>query len=157
MKSKIFVIILAGLLFATNAKSQDYINSVGVRLGLSQGITFKHFVTRTDAAEGILAMRWEGFNITGLYEKHMNAFDVDELYFYYGGGVHLGVWNGNVNPWFNDRSSHTVIGIDGVIGLEYVFSQIPFNVGLDWKPALNLIGYAGFWGDELALSVRFMF
>ena len=157
MKGKFLLLILAALLISANVKSQDYINSIGVRLGLSQGITFKHFVTTTDAAEGILAARWGGFNITGLYERHMNAFDVDELYFFYGGGAHLGFWNGNVNPWFSDRTSHTVIGIDGVIGLEYVFSQIPFNASLDWKPALNLIGYAGFWGDELALSLRFMF
>ncbi len=140
-----------------NVKSQDYINAVGARLGSSQGLTFKHFITTTEAAEGLLTVRWGGFNITGLYEKHMEAFDVDRLYFFFGGGAHLGVWNGHVNPWFENSGSHTVIGIDGIIGLEYVFDEIPFNVAIDWKPGLNLIGYTGFWGDELALSLRFMF
>lgn len=157
MKGKFICMIALAFGLSLSAKSQDYLDAVGVRLGLSQGITYKHFISTTDAAEGILSMRWSGFNITGLYERHMDAFDVPRLYFYYGAGAHVGVWNGDYNPWFNDNTAHTVIGIDGVAGLEYVFDEIPFNVSLDWKPALNLIGYAGFWGDELALSFRFMF
>ncbi len=157
MKGRIPAFVLLSLLFCANAKSQDYINALGARLGLSQGITYKHFLSTTDAAEGLFTVRWGGFDITGLYERHAEAFHVEDLYFYYGGGAHLGVWNGDVNPWFSDTHSHTVIGIDGIIGLEYVFSQIPFNAAIDWKPGLNLIGYAGFWGDELALSFRFVF
>ena len=157
MKGRFLFTVLLFTIFSLTVKAQDYVNSVGARLGLSQGITFKHFISRTDAVEGLFAMRWEGFTITGLYERQQAAFDVDQLYFYYGGGAHIGVWNGNVNPWFHDKTSHSVVGIDGVIGLEYVFTDIPFNVSLDWKPALNLIGYTGFWGDELALSVRFIF
>lgn len=145
------------MLISSGVKAQDYINSVGFRAGLSQGLTFKHFLTRTDAVDGILAMRWGGFHLTGLYERHTPAFDVDDLYFYYGAGAHIGFWDGNANPWFDDNTGYTVIGIDGVIGLEYIFQEIPFNLGLDWKPALNIIGTTGFWGDELALSFRFIF
>ena len=49
------------------------------------------------------------------------------------------------------------IGIDGIIGIEYNIEPIPFNISLDWKPGLNLIGYTGFWGDELAFSIRYIF
>jgi len=31
------------------------------------------------------------------------------------------------------------------------------NIGLDWKPMLNLIGHTGFWGDGAAISVRYVF
>lgn len=157
MKMKLF---FAGLLFIAisfNAKSQDYVNSVGLRAGLSTGISYKHFLSTTDAAEGILTTRWGGFNITGLYERHLDSFDVDRLYFYYGAGGHIGFWDGDTNPWFNDASSYTVIGIDGIIGVEYALKEIPFNISIDWKPGINLIGYSGFWGDELALSFRFIF
>ena len=51
----------------------------------------------------------------------------------------------------------SVIGIDGILGMEYNIQEIPFNISLDWKPAFNLIGYTGFWGDEIALSIRFIF
>ena len=146
-------LIFAGLLFIAisfNAKSQDYVNSVGLRAGLSNGISYKHFLSTTDAAEGILTTRYGGFNLTGLYERHLDSFDVDRLYFYYGAGGHVGVWEANSN-------SYTFIGIDGIIGVEYVLKEIPFNVSLDWKPGFNLIGVSGFVADELALSFRFMF
>ncbi len=157
MKTRIIIIAVISLFLSSNLKSQDYINAVGVRIGLGQGITFKHFVSTTDAIEGLLDFRWGGFNITGLYERHMTAFDVDELYFYYGAGAHIGFWDGYSNPWFDNRDHYTVIGIDGLVGLEYVFTEIPFNLGIDWKPAINLIGNTGLWGDNIALSFRFMF
>lgn len=152
MKKLVFL-----LLFITTglfSQAQDYENAVGLRFGLSNGITFKHFITTNDAVEGLLSTRWGGFNITGLFERHTTAFDTDGLYFYYGGGAHLGSFN---NTWFNDNISHIVIGVDGILGLEYVFKEVPLNASLDWKPGFNLIGYTGFWGDELALSVRYTF
>jgi len=136
------------------SQAQDYENAVGLRAGLSNGITFKHFISTNDAAEGILSTRWGGFNITGLLERHTTAFDTDGLYFFYGAGAHLGSFN---NSWFLDNTNHIVIGIDGIIGLEYVLDELPLNVSVDWKPGFNFIGYTGFWGDELALSVRYIF
>jgi hypothetical protein len=150
-----FVIFLMSISFSIQA--QDYLNSLGLRAGLSTGITYKHFTSRTDALEGILTTRWGGFTITGLYERHGRAFDTDNLYYYYGGGAHLGVWSGRNNPWFTESNSYTVIGVDGIIGLEYVFEEIPFNISLDWKPGFNIIGHTGFWGDEVALSFRYIF
>lgn len=157
MAKKIFILSLIFIGVSVQLKSQDYINAIGLRGGLSQGITFKHFVSRTDAAEGILAVRYGGFYVTGLYERHMPAFDVDQLYFFYGGGAHIGFWDGGNNAWFDESGNYTVIGIDGILGLEYVFYEIPFNLALDWKPAFNLIGVTNFWGSELAFSLRFMF
>jgi len=137
------------------SKAQDYENSVGVRFGLSNGVTFKHFFTTNDAIEGILSTRWGGFNLTGLFERHTSVFDTDGMYFFYGAGAHLGSYYND--RWFDDNSNHTIIGIDGIIGLEYVIPDFPLNIALDWKPGFNLIGYTGFWGDELALSVRYIF
>ncbi len=157
MKNRIMFSLLLIFLLSFHAKSQEYINSVGIRAGLTQGITFKHFVTTTDAVDAILATGWGGFYITGLYERHTGAFDVDHLYFYYGAGAHVGFWEGTGNPWLDKNRGYTVFGIDGVIGLEYIFQEIPFNIALDWKPAFNLLGATGFRGEELALSFRFMF
>lgn len=155
-KTLIFItIIITG--FMINLKAQDYQNALGLRAGLSTGITYKHFLSTTDAFEGILTTRWGGFNLTGLYERHGRAFDTDNLYYYYGGGAHIGAWSGRNNPWFNNTNTYTVIGIDGILGLEYVFEEIPFNISIDWKPGFNLIGYTGFWGDEVALSFRYIF
>lgn len=158
MKRAILIGLIAITISLANLNAQAYHSSVGLRAGLSTGITLKHFLATSDAIEGILATRWGGFNITGLYERHGRAFDTDNLYYFYGGGAHLGVWRGKrSHPWFTDDDTYTVIGIDGIIGLEYVFQEIPFNISIDWKPGINLVGYTGFWGDELALSFRYTF
>ena len=135
---------------------QEYNTSAGVRLGLFSGLTVKHFVNKKAALEGLFATRWQGFEITGLYEIHEQAFDVDNLYWYYGFGAHLGFYNGRHVEWGTPGSAYSVIGIDGVGGLEYSSHEVPFTVGIDLKPSLNLFGYTGFWTD-LALSVRYRF
>ncbi|MDD4108173.1 MAG: hypothetical protein PHH93_05585 [Prolixibacteraceae bacterium] len=157
MKKILFglAIIIAATLSTT---AQDYNTGIGVRGGLSNGLTVKHFISSNNAIEGILSTRWKGFNITGLYEIHAQAFNTPRLNWYYGFGGHIGFYDGyDDHPWFDDDASYTVIGVDGIIGLEYNIEAIPFNISLDWKPGLNLIGYSGFWSDELALSVRFIF
>ncbi|SHE78021.1 hypothetical protein SAMN05444274_102376 [Mariniphaga anaerophila] len=159
MRKLLFVATL--FLFATfAANAQDYNTGIGFRGGLSNGLTVKHFIGSNKAIEGLLSTRWHGFHVTGLYEIHAQAFNTPRLNWYYGFGGHVGFWGDNYknHPWFDDNgSSHTVVGIDGIIGIEYNIEAIPFNIGLDWKPGFNLIGYTGFWGDELALSVRFIF
>jgi hypothetical protein len=151
----IIIFTIALIFLGNDLKAQDYIRSLGFRAGLSQGISYKQFYSTTDAIEGILSVRWRGFYVTGLWQRHAPAFDVRSLYWFYGGGAHAGFWDGSANPWFDD--DRAVIGVDGIVGLEYVLDDIPINVAVDWKPAFNVIGYTGFWGDELGITVRFMF
>lgn len=151
---KRFLLTVLSIVSLMTLGAQDYQNAAGLRLGLSSGLTLKHFISTTDAVEGILTTRWGGFSVTGLFERHKGAFNTDGLYFYYGGGAHIASYN---NLWFADNLNHTLLGIDGIAGFEYIIEEIPINVSLDWKPYLNLIGHTGFLGDELALSVRYMF
>jgi len=130
--------------------AQDYKTGIGLRAGFSNGITLKHFVSDSRAYEGLLASHWGGIDVTGLYEIHNQAFEVDRLNWYYGFGGHLGSYSGN-------SVSGTVIGIDGILGIEYTFTEAPINIGLDWKPAFNLIGNSAFWPEGGALSVRYVF
>jgi hypothetical protein len=155
MRKFILTLILSVSIVAL-ASAQDYNTGVGLRGGLSNGISIKHFVSSKAAVEGILSTRWGGFNITGLYEIHNEAFEVDQLKWYYGGGAHIGFWDGN-SSWGDLNTSYTVIGIDGIIGIEYSFSEAPINIGLDWKPAINLTGYSGFRADGGAISIRYIF
>jgi len=156
MKKLIFTILFA-ILIITSAGAQDYRTGIGLRGGLSSGFTVKHFVSTNAAFEGLLSTRWRGFEITGLYEIHHQAFDVPRLNWYYGFGGHIGFWNGEYAKWGDVGSSYTVIGIDGILGIEYNFTEIPVNIGIDWKPAINIFGYSGFWGDGGALSIRYIF
>ncbi|MDX9810980.1 MAG: hypothetical protein RBU28_01235 [Bacteroidales bacterium] len=156
MRKLIFTGLLAfTMLLAVDA--QDYKTGIGFRGGFDNGITIKHFITRSSALEGIIASRWRGLELIGLYEIHATAFDTERLNWYFGGGAHIGFWDGDHAVWGDEGSNYAVIGVDGIIGIEYNFKAIPVNLSLDWKPALNLVGYSGFWGDGGALSVRYIF
>lgn len=154
---KIFLSLVLAFFIVAMSNAQDYKTGIGLRGGLSSGLTIKHFVSKKAAFEGLLSTRWRGVDITGLYEIHNQAFDVRRLNWYYGFGAHLGFWNGSNTYWGNQGSQYTILGIDGILGIEYNFEEIPINLGLDWKPAFNLVGFQGFWGDGGALSIRYIF
>lgn len=143
-------ILVVGIIALT--KAQEYKTGIGLRGGLSNGLTLKHFVNKKAAFEGILSTsaKWGGGEITGLYEIHNPAFDVEHLNWYYGFGAHLGSYNGGT-------ISGTIIGIDGILGIEYSFSEAPIGIGLDWKPVINIIGNNEFWPEIAALSIRYIF
>ena len=154
MKKLLLVLFLA--FSAQFAYSQAYLTSVGLRAGVAPGITLKHFV-RTDAAlEGILTTRGKGINITGLYEWHSPLGEVENFFWYIGGGGHIGFWDDDSYMKGDFTESYVALGIDGILGMEYTFEEIPLNISLDWKPTFNIVEYSGFWGDELALSARYI-
>lgn len=156
MKRIVFIFLIVLSFSAVNA--QEYRTAIGIRGTFVSGITAKHFTKANTAIEGIAAFGGWGFSLTGLYEMYAPAFDVDRLYWYYGGGGHIGQWDTTFPGIDNDPDDNRVnIGFDGIIGLEYDIKEIPFTISLDWKPSINLTGYSGFWGYGAALSVRYTF
>jgi hypothetical protein len=149
------ILLASGLFLLSNA--QDYSTGIGLRGGFANGITIKHFVSQKAAFEGIIASRWRGLELTGLYEIHNRAFQTDRLNWYIGFGGHIGFWNGDNARWGTANTAYTVVGVDGILGLEYNFLQVPFNISIDWKPAFNFYGYSGFWADGGAISIRYIF
>ena len=156
---KIVITFLIVFSLVSLSYAQDYNTGVGLRGGFSSGLTVKHFIGSKSALEGILSSRWRGFQVTGLYEVHNQAFKVDRLKWYFGFGAHVGFWNGDYTNqyWGEPGTTYTVVGIDGILGLEYSFSEVPINLSLDWKPAFNFVGYSGVWADGGALSIRYIF
>lgn len=156
MKKRLFTFLIAtfimGSLFA-----QDYNTGIGLRGGLYNGVTIKHFLGSKTAVEGLIATRWGSIDLTALYELHRyNAFDVDRLNWYYGIGGHVGLWNGDNIPG-SPLGSYVAVGVDGILGIEYNFSEIPINVSLDWKPRFTILGYSKFAPDGAAISLRYIF
>jgi hypothetical protein len=148
---KIILTFSLVICFMTYANAQDYKTAIGLRAGWNQGLTIKHFISNKSALEGLLAWHYSGFEITGLYEIHNSAFDVERLNWYYGGGAHIGFYGNSYGG-----GSGTFIGLDGILGLEYNFSDFPINLSLDWKPAFDF-GYSHFFGDGGAFSIRYIF
>lgn len=140
-------------------QAQPYSTALGARLGFFNGITIKHFVSNSNAIEGIAAFRWNGFVFTGLYEWQKPIKGAKGLDYEIGFGGHVGFWDNDHYYWYDkDRDGNfTVVGIDFILGLEYTFAEVPFNLALDWKPAFNLVGDKHWWGDGVALSIRYTF
>lgn len=160
MKIRIYLFVTLFISMAAIGQAQNYSTGAGLRLGAFTGITVKHFVSGTNALEGIASFRWGGFSLTGLYEWQKPINGARNFDYFLGLGGHIGVWNNNHYYWHDvDRrnGSFAIIGIDFIAGLEYTFTEVPFNVGIDWKPAFNLIGDSHWWGDGAAISLRYTF
>jgi hypothetical protein len=143
---------------SSHVSAQAYDQSLGLRLGWSNGITYKKFLSSETAFEGILYSRWRGLQITGLIEFHdKNTFAEHNLVWYYGFGGHVGFWEGKHSPWFHNNRTYTTLGVDGIIGIEYTFDEFPICLSLDYKPSFVIFGHSGFWGGDAALSARFYF
>jgi hypothetical protein len=152
---KILAIIAVAVFFTVVAGAQDYNTGIGLRGGIYYGLTLKHFLSSKSAIEGLLT-RKAGYDITALYEIHNRAFDVDRLNWYYGLGGHIGFWEGADLTNKTAGTNYTIVGVDGILGLEYNFSEAPINISIDWKPAFNIIGYTAFWPDGGAISIRYI-
>lgn len=160
MKKIVFYTLLSSLIFLSQQlQAQAYKTSAGIRAGDPTGLSVKHFISGADAIEGIVAWRWRGLQATALYERHATAFNVEQLNWYYGAGAHVGFFDGYKDHPFFDKEdynkSYVVIGVDGILGLEYDIREIPLTVSLDWKPEINIIGYSGTWLGGGGLSVRY--
>ncbi len=125
------------------ASAQSYSTAAGLRFSYESGASIKYFASPSIALEGVLGFRNKGVVVTGLFEIHQSAFNVDGLKFYYGAGGHAGgvgkggyrVYNGDYRVY--DTSS-PLLGVDGVLGLEYVIPSSPIAVSADLDPRIEL-------------------
>ncbi len=158
MKKSIITLAFALGIFTT-LNAQTYQSAIGLRGGFFTGITYRHFLSDKMAFEGLATSRYRGLQLTALLEWNNPISEVEGLNWYYGLGAHIGTYNYKYynynNGWGNDY--YVAIGVDGIIGLEYTFSEFPINLSLDWKPMFNLVGDYYFNGDSGALSIRYCF
>jgi len=158
--------------------SAGYSTALGFRGGgWSSGGTLKHFMSGKNnvAFEGLLTTEYgaRGVRFTALLEKHLPVSDIKNLQFYYGAGAHLGSYKGryyyverfykngkyrgDYALYYQDDKSYVVFGADLILGLEYKMQDLPFVVGVDYKPFFEIFnGYTGFYNDA-AISLRFAF
>lgn len=130
----------------STANSDVYKTAIGVKIWTGAGVSIKTFIKDNHALEFIGYFdRW-GTRITGLYEIHGNLSSEGSLKWYVGPGAHVGLYKGI-----------TAVGVDGVVGIDYKFSNLPLNIALDWQPAFELGSgdRNGFYGNWGGLAVRF--
>ena len=139
-----------------SSNSSTYRTALGVKVWDGGGISLKHFFDK-NAGELIAYFYGHHFRLTGLYEIHGPISGASGLQWYIGPGVHIGFYDGDHHNHNDNDDSHTHIGIDGVIGLDYKFNRAPINISLDWQPAFEFGGGAGFNGSWGGLGIRYTF
>ena len=154
MKKLLFTVFLLSATLAVFSQddnnSSSYNTAVGVKV-YPGAITVKHFIKNNIALEGIGYFD-NGFWLTGLYEIHTDIKSVEGLKWYIGPGAHLGS-----NNQYNTTAGNTmVLGIDGIIGLDYKIKDIPLNVSFDWQPSFTLLSNSFFRGYG-GLAIRYAF
>ena len=168
-----------------SGSASGYSTGIGLRGGgYSSGLTIKHFLSGKNgvAIEGLLTTEYKarGARLTVLGEKHIGISDIKGLQFYYGAGFHAGAYQGryyfaderfyykgrngdvyfaksNRNSYYYDEATYIAFGADLILGLEYKLPDLPFVVGIDYKPFFEVYnGYNGFYNDA-AVSLRYTF
>ncbi len=169
-----FTLLAILMLTLSIANGQYYLRSAGLRLGGSSGFTYKKFFNETEAMEVLLSGRSKGIQVSLLYmeNREMDISYSDNLFIYFGGGVHLGLEKKDrlirlyQPPPISDQfdiihgeKTFFAMGIDGIIGMEYRLLKFPLTIGLDVKPYLNFVGMRNldfrFW--DSALSIKYTF
>ena len=150
MKQVIGALLIVFISFQATAQNKtansiDYKTAVGVKLWDGGGLTLKTFIKEDRALEFIGFFNRYGTRITGLYEFHGDLNTEGNLKWYLGGGGHVGLY----------KLKTTIIGIDGVIGIDYKFNNMPLNLALDWQPSFEFNRNYLFSGNWGGLAIRY--
>jgi hypothetical protein len=168
---KKIALLLFILMFTASIYAQVYEKQVGLRLGVTSGISGKIIKNDRTAIEGVLGFRDGGIQIYGLVESYHPLIKTNTTHWmiYFGGGAHLGYINGynRVRRWSNtngyyyeeQRVAGMVLGADAVIGTDYTFNRIPITLSLEFKPYLELQDFramkVNFW--DVGLGIKYSF
>ena len=152
-------LLLAGLFFFTTSRAQDYKTALGVRLSSSQpmvnnSISLKQFINDKTAIEGLLSFG-DPLALGVLVEFHKPLSASGLKYFYGAGGYFAFVKTYNPNHGRNETDPN--FGAQGIVGLDYKFNNVPFNISLDWKPELNIVPDINFEPAAIGFTARFTF
>jgi hypothetical protein len=158
MKRIVVLTLISILIISLKVSAQsDYKVGVGIRAGWPTGVSAKYFFSDSWAVEAIGTGRYRGIGLTFLLEKHKPLGE--DFNWYFGGGLHGTFYSGQYyngpHKKYYDEDTFSW-GLDGVGGLEYVFSNIPISISADIKPAIE-INYGPYFNFGSAATVRYVF
>lgn len=160
MKKLLFAsLLIAGIISSTTVSAQDYKTALGVRLSSSaamvnNSVTFKQFISDKTAIEAFFSFG-DPLALGAILEFHKPLTPAGLSYYYGAGGYISFIKNTNVST--GKSSTDPNFGAQGVIGLDYKFSNVPLNLSLDWKPELNIVSDINFEPAAIGFTARFTF
>ena len=168
---RIFIVAII-ILLVSGAEAQENVKQAGFRFGNTTGFTGRIITENNFAFEGILGFRNGGVQLYGLFEARRPLYlnRVDNMFLYFGGGAHIGFvrWNeydryyDPYHGYYDDNYNWHIgaaFGIDGIIGMEYVFTGAPISLAVDFKPFFEMYGpflmRVNFW--DFGFHIRYNF
>jgi hypothetical protein len=154
-------IVLALIVSAILVNAQNEKNAIGLRLGGGDGvgteISFQHNLAVANRLEFDLGMlsgsQYSAWGVVGLYQwvwKIDNGFN-----WYAGAGGRIGTWNWD-NSYHGSDGGGFLLAAAGNVGIEYTF-PVRIQLGLDFRPEINLINHENAFGNSIGLSIRYKF
>ncbi len=156
----LFLVLFFCVGLTQNGQAQNYNSAIGVRLGYPLSVSYKTFISETNALEVYAGFRgftgYSWFSLNAAYQIHNDISSVEGLQWYYGVGAGILFFNFD-NNFFNDNSSNTSFSVQGYLGLDYKFVNAPINLTLDWVPTYFINGFgSGFGAGYGSLGVRYV-
>jgi hypothetical protein len=145
----LFILLCSLSLLQANAQnktanSDSYKSGIGIRVWDGAGFSLKTFFAENQAID-LTAFFSKNTRIVGLYQKHGDLSTEGNFKWYAGVGGSVVFVN-----------SASVVGLNGVIGLDYKLRKMPINASFDWQPVLQFKN-----GDKydnwFSLAVRYTF
>ena len=166
MRLRIFLtIVLASASLCISA--QEYSRSIGLRGGISSGITYRRFLDQEIGIETIMSFRRGGIQVSLLREKYVPAFleFSDNLILGFGFGGHVGFMYTDHQKfmfedyYYQEKIFLPLIGVDGYIGIEYIFREFPMAISVDRKPffELNVKGLVQLNPFDIGFAIKYWF
>ncbi|MFO7370530.1 MAG: hypothetical protein R6X09_09700 [Bacteroidales bacterium] len=162
------ILLFAAVFFTcimTNA--QNYTRDAGVRIGDYISASCRQFSSEDEALEGILFIGRQGFTFSIMKEHFEPALGniSDNLFVQYGYGAHIGLRRTDHYQVLNrtyrleDETITPLLGVDGLIGIEYRFPEFPFLIGFDFKPyfEFSTIQVFSIYLQSFGMSIKYRF
>jgi len=168
MKTKkvLIVTILIGLVTSAGLKAQEsYSNTIGVRLGETSGLTYKHISPTNRAFEAILGYSPDALSITTLAEQYLHT-GLSGFSLYFGLGGHVALLTNKYYYHFYENGRYCIVhhegsvgvGADGMLGVEFKVPVLPFAFSLELKPYMELNTNKTFYVNlDPGLGLKFAF
>ncbi len=130
-------------LASLTVNAQQYNTAIGIKgdwsnlnVGLGQ-LSVKHFFNSSNAIDASIGFgrRYGWLNL--MYE-HNQPF-IGNTDWYFGVGADFGIWNTNYDDRYESSERSGVwTGINGNIGIEYTFADMPINLAFDMGPTFRI-------------------
>ncbi|MBN2742844.1 hypothetical protein LX69_01917 [Breznakibacter xylanolyticus] len=157
-------ILLFALMIGFAAEAQINPHALGLRLGGGDAggseISYQHGLSRKTRFEADLGWRnskyYDAFCLTGV---HQWVFPIESGFqWFVGVGGQFGSWSWDDKYYNGNDDDGMWIAIAGQIGIEYQFSEVPLQIGIDARPNIGVVNSNSELGNwDVALSIRYCF